>query len=256
MASLLVPASLANRLSESERARIDHEAPPIIDGSPPLQNPNLLRQASTSAAFVRKASSRASEAGIMHGMADPRLPCSDVRFVQAHPSLREHVALTVNATAGDGGAGPGASVVGAPAAPVGVAGGGMPGRPGPPADVIDQKLEQFMQDNLQRLQQEQRQQQEPTCMSRYPHPKQLGGFILALVCTIVGWAVWAVARDRDLRGGALWAGIMGTVFSAMTGFGLLQRHGKCNGSGGGGGAGCTGGGGGCTGGGGGCGGGG
>ena len=50
----------------------------------------------------------------MHGMADPRLPCSDVRIVQAHPSLREHVALTVNATAGDGGAGPDASVVGAP----------------------------------------------------------------------------------------------------------------------------------------------
>ena len=64
MASLLVPASLANRLSESERGRIDHEAPPIIDGSPPSQNRNLLRQASTSAAFVRKASSRAWEAGV------------------------------------------------------------------------------------------------------------------------------------------------------------------------------------------------
>ena len=64
MASSLVPASLANRLSESERARIDHEAPPIIDGSPPSQNRNLLRQASTSAAFVRKASSRAWEAGV------------------------------------------------------------------------------------------------------------------------------------------------------------------------------------------------
>ena len=70
MASLLVPASLANRLSESERARIDHEAPPIIDGSPPSQNPNLLRQASTSAAFVRKASSRAWEAGVSSPVRD------------------------------------------------------------------------------------------------------------------------------------------------------------------------------------------
>ena len=46
MASSLVPASLANR------------------HSPPSQNRNLLRQASTSAAFVRKASSRAWEAGV------------------------------------------------------------------------------------------------------------------------------------------------------------------------------------------------
>ena len=73
---------------------------------------------------------------------------SDVRFssvpfsVQAHPSLREHATVTVNATAGDGGAGPCIAALGASAP-----GGGMPGRLGPPADVIDQKLERFMQDN-------------------------------------------------------------------------------------------------------------